>query len=189
MYIGLTATYLILKICYDLVLTFSTKCSCAWYHWYLLYHIQKSLSPSCLSCKLYDDTECKLCQLSFSLRQYLCNRTDCILEILLEWVSFCGIRIMTIITKKENFTAPMRKRIKTPHPISLTSRMCIFTDDLFFHFPRSPPQHFFLLALSPLFLASWKCRVFGTSWTDWFGVGNSFTVHNWIKWEFWCSSD
>ena len=117
------------------------------------------------------------------LRQHLCNRTNCILEILLEWVSFCGIRIRTIITKKENFTAPMRKRIKTPHPISLTSRMCIFTDDFFFHFPRSPPQHFFLLALSPLFLASWKCRVFGTSWTDWFGVGNS-TVHNWIKWEF-----
>ena len=108
----------------------------------------------CLNCKLYDGTECELCKLSFSLRRHLYNRTNYILEILLEWVSFCGIRIMTIITKKENFTALMRKRIKTPHPISLTSRVCNFTDDFFSHFRCSPPQHFFLLALSPLFLVS-----------------------------------
>ena len=115
---------------------------------------ENSLPYICFSCKLYNDTECKFCQLSFSLRRHFCNRTNCILEILLEWVSFCGMRIMTIITKKENFTAPMRKRIKTPHPISLTSRVCNFTDDFFSHFRCSPPQHFFLLALSPLFLVS-----------------------------------
>ena len=155
MYIGGTAVYLNLKFCSDLglafsiiVLAFETIDTCC------MYYIQKILSPTYMFELQIVCDECKFCQLSFSLRRYLCNRTNCILEILLEWVSFCGIRIMTIITKKENFTAPMRKRIKTPHPISLTSRMCIFTDDFFSHFPRSPPQHFFLLALSPPFLVS-----------------------------------